>query len=190
LVRKGAELIGGFIKGYVGAYVAVGKFFAGVAGKVVSAIGSLAKTLYSHGSDLIQGLINGIGAKAGALLQKARDLAGQVKKAIGDALKIGSPSKVMIQYGKWVSEGLAIGMKNVAGVKTAAAGLAGAVADGFTAPELEINASGAGVSGGGTITIDARGAMFLGNEREIAKKLEELLNKGSKFNRSTVVLKK
>jgi phage-related protein len=188
LFRKGVDLITGLASGYSAVIGKVASFFRGIAGRVLSAIGNLGRTLYSHGSDLIQGLINGIAAKAGALLQKARDLAGSIKKTIGDALKIGSPSKVMIQYGKWVSDGLAIGMKNVAGVKTSAAGLAGAVADGFTAPQLELSANGTAGSGGGTIVIDARGALFLGNEREIAKKIEELLAKGQRFNRSRVVM--
>lgn len=185
LVRKGADLINGLAKGYNNAIGAVASFFRGIAGRVLSAIGNLGRTLYSHGADLVQGLINGIAGKAGALLQKARDLAGSIKKTIGDALKIGSPSKVMIQYGKWVSDGLAIGMQNVSGVKTAATGMAKAVEQGFTAPQLAIDGADGG-TGGTVIHIHLEGSTGL-SEIELTRRIQDALAKGQKYVRPTVV---
>lgn len=149
LFRKGVEIINGLASGYASVIGKVADFFKGIGGRVLSAIGNFGSTLFSHGSDLVQGLINGIAAKAGALLQKARDLAGSVKNAIGDALKIGSPSKVMIQYGKWTADGLAIGMGQTSGVRRAAAGLSKALGSGLSSPELSIGTGAGSLSAGG-----------------------------------------
>lgn len=65
------------------------------------------------GKDIIQGLINGIGSMASDLFNKAEDLANSVKDSIAGALKIKSPSRVMIEMGKDVGEGLSIGMEKM-----------------------------------------------------------------------------
>lgn len=81
--------------------------------------------LYQIGKDIIQGLINGIGSMAGAVWDKVKSITDGIKNAITGALQINSPSKLTTQYGKWVGEGLAIGMdKSLDMVKRAANGLA------------------------------------------------------------------
>lgn len=82
-------------------------------GQVVRAIGSLAKTLWQHGLDLIQGFIDGI-------VQKAKDLPGIIKDQVVGVAKsalhgfglFGSPSRLTMKYGRWWTEGFAIGMKD------------------------------------------------------------------------------
>lgn len=88
------------------------KTAAGVPGRVLSALGDMARTLYQKGLDFIQGFINGI-------VDKAKELPGVIKdKVIGLAQSaihgfglFGSPSRLTMRYGRWWSEGFAIGMK-------------------------------------------------------------------------------
>ncbi len=89
------------------------EFVKGMPGKIVSGIGNLGKTLWNVGTDLIQGFINGIKNKAGEILTTIKDsitdkIPGWIKKPLG----IGSPSKLTKQYGMWVAEGFAIGIKD------------------------------------------------------------------------------
>jgi TP901 family phage tail tape measure protein len=67
--------------------------------------------LYSIGKNIIQGLINGIRGMAGAVYQKAKEIADNVKSTIKKALGIHSPSRVMrdevgVQIGAGIAEGI------------------------------------------------------------------------------------
>ncbi|MFB6349488.1 tape measure protein [Moraxella sp. ZJ142] len=73
-------------------------------------IKKLGSDLLQVGRDAVQGLINGIGEKIGAAVQKARELASQVKNAVTGFLDIHSPSRVMKQLGEWTAEGFALGI--------------------------------------------------------------------------------
>lgn len=110
------RLIGVFMdlgKGVANAVTSAIGFVKRLPGQVVRAIGSLAKTLWQHGLDLIQGFIDGI-------VQKAKDLPGVIKdKVVGVAKSalhgfglFGSPSRLTMKYGRWWTEGFAIGMKD------------------------------------------------------------------------------
>jgi tape measure domain-containing protein len=79
-------------------------------GQIVSAIGSLGSILYSAGKSVIQGLINGIDDKVGALKSKASSIANSIRDTISSALNIGSPSKVMFELGRFATEGLVLGL--------------------------------------------------------------------------------
>jgi hypothetical protein len=80
--------------------------------------------MFQFGVDLVQGFFNGI-------IDKAKDIAGFVQRTLIDPVKdvlksaggflFGSPSKVMHQYGEWISEGLAIGIGDAEGQVVAAA---------------------------------------------------------------------
>src|SRR5690606_8010451 len=72
---------------------------------------NLPKTLFNIGRDIIQGLLDGISSMAKAVFDKAREIADRVKETIRGALGIASPSKVMIEYGKFTGEGFAIGLQ-------------------------------------------------------------------------------
>jgi tape measure domain-containing protein len=68
--------------------------------------------LFKIGVDIIQGLINGIANMAGKLNEKAREIADGIQNQIKGALKIQSPSKVMIQAGLDTGKGLELGLEN------------------------------------------------------------------------------
>ena len=78
------------------------------------------------GKSVIDGLIKGLEAKEPALIAKARAIADAVSRTIAAALQINSPSKLMIQYGAWVGEGLALGMdSSLSKVEAASVRMAG-----------------------------------------------------------------
>lgn len=82
-------------------------------GKAINAIGNLGSSLYQFGIDFIQGFINGI-------IEKAKAIPGEIKDKVVDVAKnalsgakgflFGSPSKLTMKYGRWFSEGFAIGI--------------------------------------------------------------------------------
>lgn len=79
-------------------------------GKVKTGIGNQAKLLYNVGGDIVAGLGRGISDKAHKAVRAAKDLAGKVKNAVKGALKVLSPSRVMMEIGGFVTEGLALGI--------------------------------------------------------------------------------
>lgn len=92
----------------------------GIPGKIKQAFSGMASLLVNTGKDLISGFINGIKNKAGDILNTIKSyvtdkIPGWIKKPLG----IDSPSKLTTQYGKWIAQGLANGIK--AGAKDVAA---------------------------------------------------------------------
>lgn len=64
------------------------------------------------GKDIVNGLINGIGAMGSALWNAARSIANSALSAIKSALGIRSPSRVMRdEVGKWIPAGVAVGIE-------------------------------------------------------------------------------
>lgn len=135
------------IRGKISAAVSAA---AGIVSGIINRILSVRNSLVSAGRDLIQGLINGISNMAGSVIRKAQDLANSVKNAIKGALHIGSPSKVMIGYGKNIGEGLVIGMKALQNtVGSTSVGLALSAASG---PSVGLSGGSASVAGSTSIT--------------------------------------
>ncbi|MFZ9392578.1 MAG: tape measure protein [Ilumatobacteraceae bacterium] len=70
------------------------------------------KNMTLLGEKAMEGLEKGLQNKEAQVLATAQKIADRIASTIRDALKISSPSRLMIQYGEWVSEGLAIGMES------------------------------------------------------------------------------
>lgn len=68
---------------------------------------------YSAGSYIGQGLVNGLRSMLGAVRAMANQIAQAVNAAIAAKARLGSPSKVTKQYGKWYGEGLIIGIDDM-----------------------------------------------------------------------------
>lgn len=102
----------------------VAAWFGRLPGLIGQVFSNAASAMFQFGVDLVQGFFNGI-------IDKAKDIAGFVQRTlidpVKDALKsaggflFGSPSKVMHQYGEWISEGLAIGIGDAESQVVAAA---------------------------------------------------------------------
>src|SRR5690606_938421 len=71
--------------------------------------------LYSIGRDVINGLLRGISAMAGTGFRKVQENASGITSRIKTALRIASPSKVMIELGEFAGEGLEVGLDRTVG---------------------------------------------------------------------------
>lgn len=99
-------------QGIVDKFTAAVDFVRGIPGKIISALGNVASLLWSVGSDLIGGLIEGIKARAGEVLSTiANFITDRIPQWVKDRLGIASPSRVMMQIGQWIPAGLAAGIR-------------------------------------------------------------------------------
>jgi phage-related minor tail protein len=95
--------------------------------------------LKQMGKDAIQGLIDGIGSMAKNVKDKAEEVANGIGEKIKSILRLGSPSKLMMEMGEFTGEGLAIGLKNsMSQINSMSERLAKAAI-----PDININAAGA-----------------------------------------------
>jgi TP901 family phage tail tape measure protein len=106
-------------------------FVGGIPGRIVGALSNLAGLLVQKGRDLIQGLLNGINGMVSELLGRAANIAHQISDTISKALDIGSPSRVTMEIGRFVTLGLAVGIEQEADQVRAA--LQAAVANALSA---------------------------------------------------------
>ena len=106
------------------------RFVRELPGKILSALGNLGSLLLSAGRDLLNGLWNGIQGGWSWLTGKVRELASGLLNAAKSALGIASPSKKFRDMvGKWIPEGISVGIKaNQGAALDAARGVAIATA--------------------------------------------------------------
>ncbi len=119
-------------------------------GNIRSALGNLGNLLRSAGRDLIQGLINGVGSMGSALRTKASNLAGGAVSAIKSRLGIASPSRVMLQVGRWTGEGFVRGIDRM---QTGAAAAMRDLVEVPRTPQLGVPRLGLAGAGRGGVTI-------------------------------------
>lgn len=92
----------------------IGNKVAGIKNTVFGALSGAGEWLRDTGRNLIQGLINGIGDMFGWVRDKICSLGSNILGWAKGVLGIGSPSKIFAQYGRWLDEGLAIGIDDAA----------------------------------------------------------------------------
>lgn len=127
----------GFTKAKDGAISIVTNLYNGVVnwiksipGKFTEMKNSIVSTLqgvnlYQIGVNIVQGLINGISGMIGSVWRKVNEIADGIKKKLKSALDIHSPSRVMMEIGGFVGEGLANGIEGTKSlVEKASLGLA------------------------------------------------------------------
>lgn len=110
IIRGFASVIGSIVSTISNGVGKIIGFFRELPGKISSAISGLASTLRTFGANAMQGFLNGITSIGNKVIDKAKSIANSVKNAVSSVLKIGSPSKVFFQYGKWVVQGFVNGM--------------------------------------------------------------------------------
>ena len=117
-------------------------FFRELPGNILSALGNMGSLLLGVGQDLINGLVQGIGNAAGAVIDA---IGGVVNDAIGWAkglLGIASPSKVFAEIGDFTMQGMEEGIEGgLKGVLNTVKGAATDVVDAFDVdlPDVEAN---------------------------------------------------
>ena len=110
ILDAGFDLIVSLIEGIGNAYPDIIAAAGEVAGKLWETIKNT--DWLQVGKDIINGLINGIGAMGNALWEAAQNIAKSALNAIKKFFGIASPSKVMRdQVGKWIPSGVAVGIE-------------------------------------------------------------------------------
>lgn len=85
-------------------------------------------SLFNIGRNIMGGLLDGISSMAMAIYNKAREIADSVKNTIKSALRISSPSRVMMELGEFTAEGFALGLEQaIRNIKTSAAEMVRAI---------------------------------------------------------------
>lgn len=175
----------GFVNGVSSKRSAASGAGSSVASAATNAMSGRSGTAYSHGANIGQGLANGIWSKVGAVRAAADALVAQANRAIAAKARLGSPSKITTQYGKWYGEGWINGIIDmVSDAGKAAAKL-------FSVPEAKVPAVGFAGSGALSSEYDYSGSIHTTtvvtvdlDGREIARTTvpytEELLDKREK----------
>lgn len=107
---------------------AMQQFAAGI----VAAFAAIPEQMAQIGADIINGLWNGIQNKWGEVKGKVTGLAAGIKDSFTSFFQIRSPSRVMMEVGQYVMEGLGQGMESMSGgVTDIASSIASTVSNAF-----------------------------------------------------------
>jgi phage-related minor tail protein len=136
MVSRVAGIVGPFIR----PFVAIQSYLSGLVGR-----------FFGFGANIVGGLVNGIVSMSGKVLQAIVNLAGSVGAKFASMLGIHSPSRLFMEMGGHINDGLGIGIRKgqdgpVRAVGRMAASVAGAGAMAL-APAASARAPAAGGSG-------------------------------------------
>ncbi|MBY7126691.1 phage tail tape measure protein [Bacillus sp. 8YEL33] len=81
--------------------------------KVGSIVKNVAKDAVSWGKDIIAGIGEGMSGMADWLIKKAKGVVSGIPKAVLKFFGIRSPSRLMMEYGGYITEGLGVGMEKM-----------------------------------------------------------------------------
>ena len=131
-------------------------YFRELPGRIGAAMAGAVSILYAAGGQMIQGMINGVRAKAGELIAAARNVVGSAVSAAKSALGISSPSKVFAEIGRFTAQGLINGLTgSISQVEQTADRLAEAITKAFKGKNTRVR--------------DALIAQLRVNEKELLK---------------------
>lgn len=111
LLSAGITLMGNLAKGVVRGFASIPSKIIALAKKIPTAIKNGVGNLASIGRNMIEGLWGGIKSKFDNVIDRVKNLASKLPKAVKKVLGISSPSKVFEEVGKWIPEGLALGIE-------------------------------------------------------------------------------
>lgn len=110
LLNAGKNAIDGFIAGAQRYFGSIYSGLVSAKNTVINAFAGAGSWLLGVGGDIIRGLVAGIGNLGGVLTSAVESMAGSVPSVIKKVLKSLSPSRVMMEIGGNVSQGMAIGI--------------------------------------------------------------------------------
>lgn len=175
LLAQGIALIGELAAGLIKAIPDLLAAIPKVISSIFDAFGKI--DWLQLGKDIISGLINGIGAMAGALWNAVTNIARSALSAIKKFFGIASPSKVMRdQVGKFIPAGLAVGIEaNTKPLTDAMHDLSDLTTDTMQS-DLRISNSAPSVSGSGRVYGDSHYTFYVyaaegQDEEEIAERV-------------------
>lgn len=129
LINTGLSILRGLLSGLMNMWNSVTSFLRGIPGRIMNVFSGAASWLLNAGYNLLVGLWNGIASGAGWLWDKVMGWASSLVDGIKSFFGIGSPSKLFEdEVGKWLPEGVAVGIEaNAGSALDAAAALVDAV---------------------------------------------------------------
>lgn len=135
-----ASVVNGFISSWNGisasvlsSKVSIGAACNGIVGSAVSALGRLPASAKSIMIQTGQGMVSGLSSMKNSILAAAQSIANAVASKMRSALGIHSPSRVMMEIGRFTVEGMAVGMNdNIDMIKREAENAAKSAADGLS----------------------------------------------------------
>ena len=138
--EKGRELLESFKDGMSEKMNSIKTEAGKIIDKAKEGVTNAKNALTQAGKDLIGGFISGITSKAQEVYNKAKEIANKAVETIKGALKIQSPSRVMMEVGRYVDEGLVVGMDRYSSKVSKSAGyVADKIVDNFAKPLSAIN---------------------------------------------------
>ena len=114
--QSALEFVGSFSSSRVLKKIA--ESFLQIWDNIKNVLKTMLQGMRNWGGDLMQGFIDGILNKSNPLVSAVSDMANKVTSGIKGFFKIGSPSKLFEEYGKFLDEGLAIGIEKNADLAT------------------------------------------------------------------------
>jgi len=112
LYEKGVEMFNSLKDGLAEMKEAVVSKAKEIGTGIIEKVKELPGEMLQIGKDIMSGLAEGIGSMITAPIKAAKNVAGNIAEGIRSKLKIASPSKVMIEYGEFTTEGLAKGIED------------------------------------------------------------------------------
>lgn len=144
IVETGPEFLGAALQLIAQLGVGLAQAMPEIIGSIPELFGEVVSTILSVdwggvGSDIINGIIEGLKAAASSLWESVKSIARSALNQLKSELGIGSPSKVFAQQvGQWIPAGVAVGIDdNLAPINSALTGMVGDMAaqmDRVTAP--------------------------------------------------------
>jgi len=126
----------------------MGRRFGAAIGDIIKGVADLPTRFLKLGSQIVDGLVNGIKAKLGEAVAVVGNLGDAVAGKFKSALGIHSPSRVFMGFGDNIAHGAAIGIGRSAGLASkAAAGMASDTAAAAAAQRINGGRAGAGSAG-------------------------------------------
>lgn len=110
VLNAGRNAINGFINGARQMFGSIGRTLAGAKRWVTDAFGNAGGWLLGIGHSIVQGLINGIKNLAGGVGGALKDAISGIPAGVKKFFHISSPSRLMMDLGGNISEGMAIGI--------------------------------------------------------------------------------
>lgn len=145
LLSAGITLMGKLASGIAKGFASIPGKVIGLAKKIPTAIKNGVGSLVSIGKNIVQGLWDGLKAKWESAVNWLKEKAANLPKAVKKVLGISSPSKVFMEVGKWIPEGLALGMEqNLKSVEDAADAMSDATAITVSSDYAGTQSAGAG----------------------------------------------
>ena len=129
LISTGATLLSDLTSGIRSGFESLWRNVVSWARKIPESIKNGVGSLRSIGMNMIEGLWGGIKSKFDSVISRIRELASKLPEAVKKVLGIASPSKVFMEVGEWIPEGLALGIEsNLGSIQSATDAMLGATA--------------------------------------------------------------